>query len=76
MTTLLITPAQTTLLHAADLLETQASKLFEHQNKHKRVSEHKNRADTLCTALELRMLARSIQTGHAAVSPTPTFERK
>ena len=68
------TPAQTTLQHAAELLETRANKLFENQNKNQRISEHKNRADALCTALELRLLARSMQTGHVTVSPEPTFE--
>ena len=69
-----MTPAQTTLLHAADLLETQASKLFEHQNNDQRISEHKNRADKLCTALELRLLATRMQADHAAVPHAPTFE--
>ena len=32
--------------------------------------------DALCTALELRLLAKRIQDGKAAVSPEPTFEGK
>ena len=68
------TPAQTTLLHAAELLEAQASELFEHQDKDQRIAGHKTRADTLTTALELRLLAKRIQDGKAAVSPVPTFE--
>ena len=65
-------PAQATLIHAAELLEAQASKLFEHQ----RISGHKNRADTLTTALELRLLAKRINGGQIAVPPAPTFEGK
>ena len=70
------TATQTTLMHAAELLETQASKLLEHQDKHQRISGHKNRADTLTTALELRLLAKRINDGQVAVSPSPTFEGK
>jgi hypothetical protein len=55
--------AQATLIHAAELLEAQASKLFEHQDKDQRIAGHKTRADTLTTALELRLLARSMQIG-------------
>ena len=67
------TTTQTTLIHAAELLEAQAIKLFENQNKDQRISGHKNRADTLITALELRLLAKCI-IPITAVSPVPTFE--
>ena len=66
--------AQATLIHAAELLEAQASKLFENQNKDQRISGHKTRADTLITALELRLLAKCI-IPITAVPPAPTFER-
>ena len=69
------TTTQTTLIHAAELLEAQAGKLFENQNKDQRISGHKNRADTLITALELRLLAKRI-IPITAVSPAPSFERK
>jgi hypothetical protein len=65
--------AQATLIHAAELLEAQASKLFEHQDKDQRIAGHKTRADTLTTALELRLLAKRI-IPITAVSPVPTFE--
>ena len=68
--------AQATLIHAAELLEAQASKLFEHQDKDQRIAGHKTRADTLTTALELRLLAKRINGGQIAVPPAPTFEGK
>jgi len=67
-----ITAAQTTLLHAAELLEADAKsfRLMFYGSKDAR--DYCN--DALCTALELRLLAKSIQDGHAAVPPAPTFE--
>jgi hypothetical protein len=41
----------------------------------KYIAGHKTRADTLITALELRLLAKRI-IPITAVSPAPTFERK
>ena len=69
------TATQTTLIHAAELLEAQASELFENQNKDQRISGHKTRADTLTTALELRLLAKRI-IPITAVPSVPTFEGK
>ena len=68
--------AQATLMHAAELLETQASKLFEHQNNHQRIVGHKTRVDTLATALELRLLAKRINDGQIGVPPAPYVASK
>lgn len=76
----MITDAQATLLHAAELLEAEAKALNEFWNNKKNPPEWigapKARAihdDALCTALELRLLARSIHDGKVAVPPAPTF---
>ena len=75
------TPAQTTLQHAADLLEADAKSWRECCNADPQNPDwkgepdaHAAHDDALCTALELRLLARSMQMGHAAVPPAPTFE--
>lgn len=67
------TPAQTTLLHAAELLEADAKsfRLMFYGSKDAR--DYCN--DALCTALELRLLAKRI-IPITAVSPAPSFERK
>ena len=76
-------PAQTTLLHAAELLEAEAKALNEFWNNKKNPPEWigapKARAihdDALCTALELRLLARSIHDGQIAAPPPPTFKEE
>ena len=63
------TPAQTTLLHAAELLEERARRLHNFHNPDEDEPQWncvpKAKAthdDALCTALELRLLARSMQT--------------
>ena len=78
------TAAQTTLLHAAELLEDAARKLQISQLE--AIQPHwKNELDIraafdyefqdkLITALELRRMERSIHDGKVAVSPSPTFE--
>ena len=72
------TPTSTTLRHAAELLEANAKSLRDYWNGTQNTIGIDNARteydDNICTALELRLLARSIQTGHAAVSPAPTFE--
>ena len=77
------TPAQTTLMHAADLLESAATKMREWGNSDPRNLDWRVMPfaqavhdDALCTALELRLLARSIHDGKVAVPPVPTFEKK
>ncbi len=65
------TAAQTTLLHAAELLEDAARKLqISHPEAIQldiRAAFHYELQDKLTTALELRLLARSMQAGHTAV---------
>ena len=68
--------AQITLLHAADLLEADAKSWRECCNADPKNPDWKDEPDAraahddaLCTALELRLLAKSIQDGKAAVSP-------
>jgi hypothetical protein len=79
----MITDAQATLMHAAELLEAQANKMridavlpaaqnIFWGNKSQAREEHD---DVLCTALELRLLAKPI-IPITAVSPVPTFEGK
>lgn len=77
------TTAQTTLLHAAELLESAAVKMREWGNSDPRNLDWRVMPfaqavhdDALTTALELRLLATRIQDGKAAVSPVPTFEGK
>ena len=72
--------AKTTLLHAAELLEADAKEWrdgcnADPDNPAWRIGSHARAAydDALCTALELRLLAKSIQDGKAAVSPAPTI---
>ena len=66
------TPAQTTLLNAAELLEANTKTLRHMWRDSPGMCDICD--DMQCTALELRLLARSIQTGHTAVPPAPTFE--
>ena len=85
------TPAQTTLLHAAELLEDDAKWLLRYHNAdpdHPTWSSipitHAVHDDLLTTALELRLLARSIKVDHipdagkmvSTVPPAPTFKEK
>lgn len=77
------TDAQITLIHAAELLEAQAYWLLDRNNllpdRPKWYGARKEKFahdDALTTALELRLLAKRIQDGKAAVSPVPTFEGK
>lgn len=71
------TPAQNTLLHAADLLEADAKSWLE-RNEYERI----RREDTLLTAIKLRQQERVIKVDHIpdagkmvyTVSPAPTFE--
>ena len=81
------TAAQTTLMHAAELLEADAKMsnrvvesmnlLRPHEEKWEERLKIKSRiADVLTTALELRLLAKRINDGQIAVSPAPTFERE
>jgi hypothetical protein len=77
------TPAQTTLLHASELLEERAKALREACNVitssptwEDADEEHAIYDDILCTVLELRLLAKHINGGQIAVSPAPIFERK
>ena len=70
------TDAQTTLLHAAELLEAEAL-VISSLRKDGIISQNALQdkfEDLHCTALELRLLARSIHAGHAAVPPAPTIE--
>ena len=70
------TAAQTTLMHAAELLETQAVWLRNCIFSWKFNTEVKDyHDDVLCTALELRLLAKRIDDGQIAVPQAPTFER-
>ena len=72
-----MTAAKTTLMHAAELLETQAVWLRNCIFSWKFNTEVKDyHDDVLCTALELRLLAKRINDGQIAVSPAPTFERE
>lgn len=71
------TPAQTTLLHAAELLESAAVKMREWGNSDPRNPDwrlmpfaQEVHDDALCTALELRLLARSMQMGTIQVKET------
>ena len=73
------TDAQITLLHAAELLEADAESLNEYWNGGQQHPEwrgaseaHAEHDDALCTALELRLLARSIQTGSIQVKEKTT----
>ena len=79
-----MSPAQTTLIHAAKLLESHASKMridatlpadrqLFYGNKSQAREAHD---DVLCTALELRLLAKRINDGKVALSPPPIFERE
>ena len=78
------TPAQTTLLHAAELLEAQANKMridavlpaaqnIFWGNKSQAREAHD---DALTTALELRLLAKRINGGQIAVPPAPYVASK
>ena len=71
------TPAQTTLLHAAELLEADAKSWGELLEADLQNSDWKDEpelhaayADIITTALELRLLAKRINDGQIAVSPT------
>ena len=76
------TPAQTTLLHAAELLEDDAKSFRQMFYGSKDARDYCS--DMLTTALELRMLARSIKVDHipdagkmvSTVPPAPTFKEK
>jgi hypothetical protein len=78
------TAAQTTLLHAAEVLEHAAAVLHGRDGfvsplgaawdvKSVQQDAHD---DALIAALELRLLAKHINGGQIAVSPAPIFERK
>ena len=77
------TAAQTTLMHAAELLEAQANKMridavlpaaqnIFWGNKSQAREAHD---DVLCTALDLRLLAKRINDGQISVSPSPTLTK-
>ena len=70
------TAARATLLHAADLIEADARSLRECGNVDPQRPDWKDEPDAraahddaLCTALELRLLAKRINDGQVAVSP-------
>ena len=70
-------PVADSLMHAAELLETQAVWLRNCIFSWKFNTEVKDyHDDVLVTALELRLLAKRINDGQIAVPPAPTFERK
>jgi len=61
-------------IRAAELLEAYAKSFRQMFYGNKDARNYCS--DMLTTALELRLLARSMQVGDAAVPPAPTFERK
>ena len=85
------TDAQATLLHAAEVLEANASIMCEvyfvdpsNPDWKGRIDVRNAHCDLVQTALELRLLARSIKIDHipdvgkmvSTVSPAPTFKEK
>ena len=80
------TAAQTTLMHAAELIEylarrhqiSQLEAIQPHWENELdiRAAYDYELQDALTTALELRLLAKRTNDGQVAVSPVPTFERK
>ena len=74
--------AQTTLIHAAELLEAQAYWLLDRNNLlpdrpkwYGAMKEKIAHDDALTTALELRLLAKRINDGQVAVSPELTLTK-